>query len=249
MKILLLDIETFPNIAFVWGKYQQDVIRYVQEGCIATFVAKWLDGKMISRALPDYAGYKPSSYDDKLITKDLWKLFDEADAIVAHNGKDFDLKVCRARFIYHNLPPPSPVKCIDTKDIVKKVARFNSAKMDDLGQLLGYGKKIKTDFDLWEGCIRGDRESWRLMIKYNRRDVILLEKVYKRLLPWIGNHPNMGIGKDAVCPKCGSERVQFRGVTITTTQSYQRFQCQDCGGWGRMTKRTERAVVTHAQTE
>ena len=115
MKILLFDVETFPNQAFVWGKYQQDVIRYIRQTCMATFVAKWLGEKrIISKALPHYAGYLPGSYDDKALVKDLWKLMDEADAVVAHNGIDFDVKVANARFLAHGFGPPSPYKSIDT---------------------------------------------------------------------------------------------------------------------------------------
>jgi predicted RNA-binding Zn-ribbon protein involved in translation (DUF1610 family) len=232
-RILIFDLETFPNIGYIWGKYDQNVIRYTQEKCIATFSAKWLgDNKMMSHKLPDYPGYKPGSYNDLGITKDLWKLLDEADIVVAHNGDQFDVKWCQARFIFHKMMPPSPFKSVDTKKVVKNVANFNSNSLDDLGSLFGLGKKIKTDFDLWEGCINGDKESWRKMVAYNEKDVILLEKLYVKLLPWAVNHPNFTQGAVA-CPKCGSTRIQWRGVQRAITRTYNRFQCQDCGGWGR----------------
>src|ERR1039458_4785789 len=101
-KILFLDIETFPNVGYIWGKYDQNVIRYTQQSCVATFVAKWLgDSKILSKALPDYTGYKAGSYDDKAIVEDLWKLFDEADVIIAHNGDQFDIKVVVGRSEEH----------------------------------------------------------------------------------------------------------------------------------------------------
>lgn len=236
-KILILDIETFPNIAYVWGKYQQNVIRFKQETCIATFTAKWLgNDQIIAKSLPDYKGYKPGSYDDKKLVIDLWKLFDEADIIVAHNGDSFDIPACVARFIFHGLQPPRPYKTVDTKLAVKRVARFNSNKLDDLGQLLELGKKIKTDFDLWDGCINGNSESWAQMVSYNTQDVLLLEKLYLTLRPWMSNHPNLTNYIGGKCPKCGSTEVQWRGYAITTTRSYRRFQCKGCGGWGRVTK-------------
>lgn len=233
-KILFLDIETLPNLGYTWGLYEQNVIRFTKQSCIATFAAKWSDGRVFAKALPDYAGYKPYSYDDKALVKDIWKLLDEADIVVAHNGKQFDVKVCQARFIFHGLKPSSPFKVVDTKDAVKKVARFNSNKLDDLGSLLGIGKKIKTDFDLWEGCIKGDKAAWRQMVTYNKQDVLLLEKLYLTLLPWMSNHPNFGSGME--CPKCGSDHLQSRGTSRTSTRTYQRYQCQKCGGWSRAVK-------------
>jgi DNA polymerase elongation subunit (family B) len=236
-KILVLDIETFPNIGYIWGKYEQNVIRYTQQSCIATFVAKWLgEKKIIAKALPDYPGYAAGSYDDKAIVADLWNLFDEADIIIAHNGDQFDIKVVVGRFVIHGLMPPSPFKTIDTKKLVKGVARYNSNSLDDLcGQLFGT-HKIKTDFDLWEGCINGDMASWNRMVKYNRMDVLLLEKLYLRLMPFAKTHPNLTFWTRGTCPKCGGHDVQYRGTARCVTRQYQRFQCNTCGSWGRVAK-------------
>ena len=235
-KILVLDIETLPNIGFTWGRWDQNVIRFTQQSCIATFVAKWLgDKKIISKALPDYDGYAPGSYDDRALVADLWKLLDDADVVIAHNGDQFDIKVAVGRFILYGMPVPSPFKTVDTKKMVKEVARYNSNSLDDLCSLLGLGKKLKTDFDLWQGCIDGDMASWHKMVKYNRMDVLLLEKLYYRLLPFAKNHPNLAFWTRGECPKCGGHNVQYRGVARCITRTYQRFQCIDCGSWGRVT--------------
>jgi len=234
-KILVCDLETLPNQGYTWGRWDQNVIRFTQESCIATFVCKWLGNpKIISKALPDYPGYTPGSYDDKLLVADLWKLFDEADILVAHNGDQFDIKVATGRFILHGMKPPSPFKTIDTKKMVKEVARYNSNSLDDLCSLLGLGKKIKTDFDLWDGCINGDPKAWADMVKYNRMDVLLLEKLYYRLAPYAKTHPNLTFWTRGMCPKCGSHNIQYRGTVRCITRQYQRFVCNDCGSWGRL---------------
>jgi DNA polymerase elongation subunit (family B) len=247
-KILFLDIETFPNVAYVWGKYQQDVIRFKQETCIATYAAKWLGKPVFAKALPDYEHYVAGSYDDRDLVLDIHKLLDAADIVVAHNGDNFDIRVCKARFIFHDLKPTAPFKSVDTKKVAKRVARFNSNRLDDLGfQLMG-DRKIKTDFDLWKGCIDGDKKSWAQMVKYNKKDVVLLERLYLRLLPWMSTHPNRGLLEKAVCPKCASSDVQYRGFSITGARRYQRFQCSSCGGWGRLSKSVS-AVTTINQAD
>ena len=234
-KILVCDLETLPNQGYTWGRWDQNVIRFTQESCIATFVCKWLGNpKIISKALPDYPGYTPGSYDDKLLVADLWKLFDEADILVAHNGDQFDIKVATGRFILHGMKPPSPFKTIDTKKMVKEVARYNSNSLDDLCGLLDLGHKIRTDFDLWEGCIKGDMKCWNQMVKYNRMDVLLLEKLYYRLAPYAKTHPNLTFWTRGMCPKCGSHNIQYRGTVRCITRQYQRFVCNDCGSWGRL---------------
>lgn len=245
-RILLLDLETFPNLSWTWGKYDQNVIRFKQQTCLATYAAKWLGGsEVFAKALPDFKGYRPGSYNDAKLVKDLWLLINEADIVVTHNGDQFDIKVFQARFIFHGLKPPKPFKTVDTKKAVKRVARFNSNKLDDLCSLLEHEKKIKTDFDLWEGCINGDPASWALMVKYNKKDILLLEKLYLRLRPWISNHPNFTVVNRSTCPKCNSRNVTYRGFAITQSRRYRRFQCNDCAGWGRSVKCEDGARTTN----
>lgn len=235
-KILLIDIETFPNLSYTWGKYDQNVIEFKEQFCIATFVAKWLGGKVMAKALPDYPNYEPHSYDDLHIVMDIWDLLHEADVVVAHNGVQFDFKMIRGRFLVHGLQPPSPYQEVDTKILAKRIARFNSNKLDDLAQLFGLGKKIKTDFALWKGCIEGDPKAWAKMLKYNVHDVRLLERVYLKLRAYDEGHPNYAVFVDRpVCPKCGG-RIAYSGVRRLKTRVYRRFYCTKCGSWGRDTK-------------
>jgi hypothetical protein len=80
----------------------------------------------------------------------------------------------------------------------------------------------------------GDRKAWKKMLAYNAHDVLLTEKLYLKLLPWMTSHPNLGLYTDRpVCPRCGSSKINFRGTVRNTTTIYQSFQCQSCGGWGR----------------
>ena len=233
MKILLYDIETAPNLGYIWGKYEQNVIDFKDEWHILCFAYKWLgESKINSFAIPDF-----KCKDDEKLVKELWKLFDEADVVIGHNSKKFDDKKATARFIYHKLNPPSPYKQVDTLQAIKRVASFNSHKLDDLGKLLGEGKKIKTDFGLWLGCLNNDKKCWQKMISYNKQDVKLLERIYLRILPYIKAHPNYGIYEDkVVCPRCGSEEIHYRGYYQNNTTKYRRFRCKNCGGWSRTTK-------------
>lgn len=237
-RILFLDIETFPNLGWVWGKYEQNVLHFERQTIIASFAAVWLGGKVFSRALPSYAGYKADVPDDAGICADLHALLSQADVVVAHNGKDFDVRVINGRFICHRLSPPPPFKVVDTKLLARRVARFNSNRLDDVAQLFGLGEKLPHEgFKLWRDCMAGKPAAWKRMVRYNERDVVLLRKIYLRLLPWDKEHPNMLLYSErAKCPNCGSSKIHFRGVAKTLTRVYLRFQCQVCGAWGRTVK-------------
>lgn len=237
-KVLVFDIETSPNLGYIWGKWQQDVIRFEREWYVLCFGYKWLgERKTNVVALPDFRGYKKDPENDYHVVKALWELFDEADIVIAHNGDAFDIKKMNMRFLTHGLPPPSPYKSIDTYKVARKYFKHNSLKLDDLGKLLGVGQKADTGgFDTWLGCMRGDPAAWARMTKYNKQDVVLLEKVYYALRPWMDNHPGINLIEGVLngCPKCGSTKLQRRG-TLKTTKSlvYQRYQCQNCFGWSQ----------------
>lgn len=164
----------------------------------------------------------------------LYKVLDEADVVIAHNGDSFDIKKINARFIIHKFSPPSPYRTIDTKREAKKIAAFDSNSLNNLGIDLSEGEKIKhRGFDMWEGCMAGKQSDWNDMKRYNKQDVDLLEKVYLRLRPWMKTHPDItDYSKDAIsCPKCNSNKLQKRGIYLVKRGKLTRFQCMGCGGW------------------
>lgn len=237
-RILLFDIETAPSLGAYFELYREGNIVWAEKDWyILCFVAKWLDSKeVITSALPDYPLYKRNREDDKQVVKALWKLLNEADIVVAHNGDQFDIKKSNARFIEHGLKPPKPYKSIDTKKIAKQYFRFDSNKLDELGRHLGLGRKLQTGgHKLWQDCIKGDKKAWRKMVEYNIQDVKLLEKVYLKFLPWIQNHPNFNVyvGSENKCPNCGSKQLMRQGHAYSATGVFQQFNCKKCGRWSR----------------
>lgn len=233
-KILFFDIETAPNLGYVWGKFEQNVIEYTNEWYMLAWSAKWQGGKHITKGLIDYDGYKPGSENDGDLVRELHTLIEEADIIVAHNGDRFDIKRSNTRFIENGLRPPPPQRTVDTLKIARRHFSFNSNKLDDLGRRLGVGRKAQTGgFDLWKGCMSGDAKAWRTMKRYNAQDVRLLEAVYNKMLPWIGNHPHIGILSDVEngCRNCGGTNLIRRGWHTTRTGKNPRVSCNDCGTW------------------
>jgi DNA polymerase elongation subunit (family B) len=226
-KILLYDLETFPNIGYTWTKWETNVIKFVKEWELASFAWKWLGESKISVM-------SQRNHTEKQLATHLAALMNESDIIVAHNGDNFDLKKSRVKFLQHGIKPPAPSKTVDTKKVAKSRFAFNSNSLNDLAETLKLGKKVNTGgFELWEGCMRNDKSAWALMEKYNKQDVDLLEKVYLKLRGWMTNHPNMALIKDIAigCPSCGSEEIQSRGYSITAKTRRRRLQCQSCACW------------------
>lgn len=227
MKILLFDIETSPNLSYTWGAYEQDVVAFKQEWQLLCFAYKWLGEK------PVHVHSQRNLSERQLVTK-LHAALSAADVLIAHNGDQFDIKKSNAKFVEFGLTPPSPAQTIDTRKVAKRHFAFNSNKLDALGSLLGVGRKMKTGgFDLWLDCMAGKKAAWARMEKYNKQDVLLLERVYLELRPWIKNHPNVADVALRACPKCGSEKLHKRGILSNSSSRFQSYQCMSCGGWSR----------------
>lgn len=232
-KIILLDIETAPSLGWVWEKWETNVADFKNYWYILSYAWKVLgENKTYVKALTDYPDYEKDRENDKNLLQDLWKVLNEADIVIAHNGDGFDIpKIC-TRFIYHKMLPPSPYETIDTLKIAKRIFLFDSNKLDDLGHYLNVGRKLPhTGFHLWQGCMTGDIKAWKMMKEYNKQDVELLERVYIAMRPWADNHPSVVRGNKESCNKCGSKQFQRRGYSYTATTMKPRYQCKLCGGW------------------
>lgn len=237
MNILLLDIETAPNIVYTWGLWQQNIAinQIDQPGYTLCWSAKWFDNDNI-----DFSSMRSGR--DKMLSK-IHKLLDKADVVVTYNGKKFDIPTLNKEFLLAGFPPPAPYKHVDLYQIVKSTFRFASNKLDWICQQLEIGKKLEhKGHELWVGCMSGNKEDWKVMEQYNRQDVVLLEDAYKIIRPWIRNHPSHGpVEGVACCPKCGSEEFQKRGFAYTQMFQYPRYVCTNCGGWFRGNKTTFRS--------
>lgn len=233
----MFDVENAPSLGWFYDLWKEgNIVGTKAEQYFLSFAYKWLgDSKVKSCALPDFKGYKPGSEDDKALIKELWRLFDEADILIAHNGDRFDIRKANARFAYYNLPPPSPYKTVDTLKIAKRYFNFTSNKLDSLGDYLGYGRKmVHTGFNLWKGCMTGDPQAWKTMVAYNKRDVVLLEQIYLHFRPWTTTHPNVAVMSQAPtnCPNCGSSNLKKEGFDYTKSGGQkQRYSCKECYSW------------------
>ena len=228
MRILLLDIETAPNLVYSWGLWDQNIAinQIVKPGYILCWAAKWYGKRDIM-----FSSLHESLKQD--MVERIHKLVDEADAVVHYNGVKFDMPWLNQEFLLNGLPPPSHYADIDLLKTARGRFKFPSNKLDYVAQQLDVGRKIKhIGMDLWTGCMNEDSASWAKMKRYNKQDVKLLEKVYVKLLPWIKSHPNWGTHinpENPTCRNCGSSKIKENGIQYNTTLSYKRYKCLDCG--------------------
>ena len=229
-KILIFDVETSFYHFVGWGTYKQFIQHYqiTQHQYIISWAAKWLydDNVQSDVVTPE----ESKNRDDKRVLQSIWKLLDEADIVIGHNGDRFDLRKLSWRFISQDMTPPSPSRTVDTLKIARREFFAPSYKQDFLTKYFQLQNKLETNFQLWKDCEAGYPEKLEEMVEYNRHDVIGLEELYLRIRPYIRNHPNLGVLMDMdVCPNCGSEHIdETEGIYFTTANQFPVYRCQGC---------------------
>lgn len=241
MKLLHIDIETYPSKYYIWDPRTRYVTtdKLAEAGYTACWSAKWHKD--------DYVYFDAEWLSDDYIQQ-IHKMLDEADAVVHYNGRKFDVPTLNREFLELGLTPPSPYHQIDLYQTVKKEFNFLYNKLDYVAQRLNIGKKLEhAGMPLWTACEAGDTAAQQQMQDYNIEDVLLLEDLYTELLPWISSHPVVGLynaGSDPhSCPTCGSTNLRKEGHAYTRLGKYQQYQCKDCGRWSRGKRRLSGAEL------
>lgn len=232
-KILLLDLELAPNLATVWGLWGQNIAinQLINDSYVLSWAAKWHDSDEV-----EYSSLRIAEHVDMI--REIYELVSQADIVVSYNGDRFDLKILNQEFLLCGFDPPRPYKSVDLLKTMKKNFRGTSNKLDYWLKKLSLGGKIQhRGHQLWLDCMNGKASAFKEMEEYNIGDVVELEKLYDRVLPWIHNHPIVGAYDETCsCPACGSKKLTWQGYRVTKTRKYRRAQCTDCGRWTHSNK-------------
>lgn len=227
---LFFDVETSPNIGLFWqAGYKQriDYANIIKERAIICICYKWEDEKEV------YSLQWDRKQCDKKMLIEFVKIANQATELVGHNGDKFDMPWIRGRCVHHQIEMFPNYQTIDTLKISRNKFRFNSNRLDYIASFLGIGRKIKTEFNLWKDIVLGHSEkAMTQMIKYCKQDVILLEKVYKRIQPHSLPKVHYGVifGHDrGTCPECGSdELIKSKSRTTATGLKKIQYKCGSC---------------------
>lgn len=230
-KRLFFDIETSPNIGLFWEagfKKNIDYSNIIQERGIICICYKWEGEKEVFSLQWD------SKQCDKTMLQKFIEVADVATELVGHNGDRFDLAWIRTRCLFHKIPMFPKYTTIDTLKVARSKFRFNSNRLNYIADFLGIGQKIKTEYSLWKDILlKKDKIAMEKMIKYCKKDVSLLEKVFKALQTHIEPKTHYGVifGEDrGSCPECGSDDLIRSKKTVTATGLIRiQYRCKTCG--------------------
>lgn len=237
-KVLILDVETSPVIAYIWelGEQYVSLDQIHTDWQIMAWSAKWLEEPDNSIQYYD----SRNSKDDKAILKPLWELLNQADIVITQNGKKFDSKKINARLMLQGFPPPKPYRHIDTYLLVKQIAAHTSNRLEYLtAKFCKKHKKVShkkfPGLKLWKECLKGNKEAWNEMKFYNIKDVLSTEELYLAIRAWAPESmPKVFdvTDKAAECGVCGHMgQMKVGAPRRAKTYSYRQNSCRKCGAW------------------
>ena len=234
-KILIFDIETalMTVQTFHLGKQRINPDLVVKDFNVLSWSAKWLcDSDIMSAVCTPKEAIE--HYDDRVVGL-MWKLFDEADIVIAHNAFQFDIRKLNYRWFINEFGPPSTYQVVDTLRESRKLFGTASHKLDYMCRMLSLDTKIKTCLELWQECDKGNPQALSDLLEYNKGDVRILEDFYLRMRPWIKGHPNLGLYMESdkpVCRNCGSTKLTWKDEYYTSMNRYKASLCE-CGARAR----------------
>lgn len=229
-KILLLDIETSYLVLRGWGTRDQNfALNQIQEDwSILAFCARFL-GEEKTYYLD--TRYEANVRDDSMLLVAVQHLLNQADIVIGHNVKEFDLKKINARMALLDMDPPTSYRIIDTLSIARRHFKMTSNKLEYLADKLGCtrkgGHKNFPGMDLWTQCLEKNMDAWAEMEEYNRLDVDVLEEVYFKLRKWDKSINFSVFSEENVC-SCGSKEFLDAGFVISNTGKFARSLCGVC---------------------
>lgn len=214
-KILYFDIETTDLEA---GMGHVLCVGYKWEG----------DKKVTLLSLLDYPGKNLN--DDRVLLKAFEKIYLQADLIIYQYGEYFDLPFLRTRLLINNCKPLPTAAQVDTWRICRFKLKFGSNRLDTVAEILGCPyKKTPVKRTQWADARIGDKKAFAYVLDHCKKDILVLEWVYKKIRPVWDKHPKIVEGDPLrICTICGGHMTSL-GVRLTELGKYQRLRCKKCG--------------------
>lgn len=245
-KLLFWDTEfTMSTVRGYGTKWDYQVREIVEHQKLMCYQYAWDDGKVHFVSWHDFRTYKQ-------FLKSLSDLLDEANDTVAHNGVGFDNPMVNTQFAMHGIKLPSPYRTIDTLLHARRIWKFPSNSLNDLGEFLHLGSKEKVTYAHLQDEFMTRGASTRCknaMKRYGVQDVELLRQIYYVERPQIKNHPNLAVvaGDKDACPKCLGHNVHVKKYWYTNAQKYVQYYCDDCKSYpsARLAEKTEKTLLVN----
>lgn len=225
---LYFDIETSYGVYWAWrtGKQFLSSRQLIESPKVICICYKWHDEDEVHEL------HWTKSHSEKTMLKKFSKILNEADEVCAHNGDRFDIKFFRGRCFINGVLVVPEITTLDTLKLAKKMT-LPSYKLNDLDKLCGGDGKMDTGgIDLWHDTQNNKPGALDKMIEYCKKDVLVLERVHKKLEPYFYSNMHIGMLEKSdklTCPYCTGKDFHLDKTRTTKTGIVKRqMKCNSC---------------------
>lgn len=228
--VLLWDIERFPGLYYGWSQFDNPFSQK-EKSTMSVICYKWLGEEDVHTIGLSKSQHNRNPRNEEPIIKKMLKVMNQADILIGYNGDKFDWKKFNGAVIKYGLEPVKKPKLMDPLKMIKREASFDSHRLGEMCQELGVHMKVETERGLFIKAMY-DWDKYKTLTDYCAHDVLALEDLFKRILPYSTPIVNAaGINKiDKACSNCGSEKlIKFGTYILNSGTESQRYRCKDCG--------------------
>jgi len=120
---------------------------------------------------------------DKRIVEELVETLKKYKRIYSYYGSRFDIPFCRTRALSHglNFVPYGLVEHRDLWYLARRILRLHRNRLENVCEILGIEGKTHLKPHIWIMANTGNEDALEYIATHNKMDVIILEKVFKRL--------------------------------------------------------------------
>lgn len=247
-RTIALDVEMSFNVSYHYDQWGTNIpwTHIKQRQFMISAAWQWIgqDDIYSVSVLDDPKRFKKDHTDDYHVIKTLKEEIKNADAVIAYNGRKFDVKEINTGFVKHDLGPSHDYVILDPIQIARSKFRFKGG--NSLANLCDFleldVQKGKVELSDWIGATEGNEASINKIVKYNKNDIPPMVGVWDKIKAYAPAKINMNhwaqfdqkTGEPFdICPGCGSPNLERRGFALTRAGKFQRYQCKTCGQWSR----------------
>jgi len=155
-------------------------------GIMLSYCIKDGDSKKIYSGVIKKSELMDGTLDKRLVEdciNDMWKF----DKIVTYYGTRFDVPFLRTRALFWDVefPKYSQINHKDCYYMVRNKMCLHSNRLENACRLMGIKGKTHVDWNYWIRALTGDEKSLKYILDHNKKDVIILEKLYNKLLQYV----------------------------------------------------------------
>ena len=160
---------------------------YMLCACVKEVNRNNFAGRTHTFRIDDYADGR-KSFSDKEMIKDLVKCLDSYDLVLTWYGSRFDIPFTNTRALKWGIKTLDKNFRRDLCLCARGFGKLRNNRLATWDKYLHGGKTDKTflDFDVWIQAMRGDKKSLQYIVTHCEADVLVTEKVYKKVMPLLG---------------------------------------------------------------